>query len=545
MPFLIINFRYYFWSMKRILISIFCAIFYFGYFQTAFCSTTEANESPYDVIFNHFHYLDKNSYDELKAANSFNIKNKKDRIKAAKLLKEILDVRYDVNSNLTKIPDNPDYIDSLTRKNIYVLYANLPEVFVEKDGNNWYYSKVTVEAIPKLHKIIFPFGTNIWAKWFSFLKDAKTLGLYSWQWIAIGIVVALFLSCVFLLRYIFRFIFYKILFKKYSEQSKNIQKLRLISNLFALWVGFLVLQIFIPTLLLNPTYSTSTIKGIDFAEALLLVIIIYLLVELFFFYTLKYVQNTDSKWDDQIVIVLQKFLKFIVIFLGIFYVLKTLDVNIATIIAGLSVTGLALALAAQDTVKNFIASVMIFIDKPFKIGDTIKTSSFEGAVQEVGFRSTRIKTADESIVYISNARLSEMTIDNKGFKIFKKYQNELSLPYNTPLAAVQLFINGIKTILFKNSFVKNSSISVFLSNINANGISVMVIFTYTIFSPKEEHVQREIILTKILELAELMQVKLFEKDTIYIQNNNVNNAPINIDEIKKQVEDFLKNIEEK
>jgi predicted amidohydrolase len=61
----------------------------------------------------------------------------------------------------------------------------------------------------------------------------------------------------------------------------------------------------------------------------------------------------------------------------------------------------------------------VFIDKPFKIGDTIKTSSFEGAVQEVGFRSTRIKTADESIVYISNARLSEMTIDNKGFKIFK------------------------------------------------------------------------------------------------------------------------------
>lgn len=99
--------------------------------------------------------------------------------------------------------------------------------------------------------------------------------------------------------------------------------------------------------------------------------------------------------------------------------LNTLDVNIATIIAGLSVGGLALALAAQDTVKNFIASVMIFIDKPFKIGDTIKGDNFEGTVQEVGFRSTRIKTADESLVYIANAKLSEMTIDNKGYRVFK------------------------------------------------------------------------------------------------------------------------------
>lgn len=504
----------------------------------------DANDSPYDVVFNHFHYLDKNSYDELKAANSFNIKNRKDRIKTAILLKEILDVRYDVNNNLNKIPDNPDFVDSATKKNMYVLYDNLPQVYVEKAGNKWYYSTATVAAIPQLHKLIFPFGTNIWAKWFSFLKNTKVLNLYTWQWLAMVIILSLFFFCVYLLRYFFRFIFNKILFKKYSAESKNIQKLKLISNLFAIWVGFLVLQIFIPTLLINPSYSTSIIKGIDFVEALLLVIIIYRLVELFFFYILKYVQSTDSKWDDQIIVVMQKFVKFIVLFLGIFYVLKTLDVNIATIIAGLSVSGLALALAAQDTVKNFIASVMIFIDKPFKIGDTIKTNSFEGAVQEVGFRSTRIKTTDDSIVYVSNARLSEMTIDNKGFRILKKYQNELSLPYNTPLEVTQLFISGIKSIIFKNAFVKNSSVNVFLSNINANGISVMVMFTYTIFSPKEEFVQREIILTKILQLAEIMQLKLFEKDNVYVLNNKSEINNVNIETLKKQVDDYLKKIEE-
>jgi len=263
------------------------------------------------------------------------------------------------------------------------------------------------------------------------------------------------------------------------------------------------------------------IMGINFVAASLIVLVIYKLVELVIFYSKQYAHRTASQWDDQIVVVLQKFLKFIVIFLGLFYILNTLDVNIATIIAGLSVGGLALALAAQDTVKNFIASVMIFIDKPFKIGDTIKGDTFEGAVLEVGFRSTRVKTLDDSVVYIANAKLSEMIIDNKGYRIFKKFKTEIILSYDTPLEKVELFISGIKKILVKYPLIKNSTIDVFLTNMQMSGLIITVSYTYKLYNQREELPHREFILKHILSLAELLQIRLFESNQVLIEKTAV------------------------
>lgn len=516
---------------------LFCLLFSSLY---GFSAGVESNNSPYDVVYNHYHFMKNNTFDELQAANSFNIENKKKRIEAAIMLKEILDVRVDPNSVLSKIPDDPNYTDSSTRRHIYVLYNKLPQVYVEKTGEKWYYSQATVDALPQLHKKIFPFGTNIWVKWFPIKQNEEFLKLYPWQWIGIGIIFGVFLICFFLLKYLFRFLFNKILFKKYVTEIQDLDKMRTTSNLFSVWIGFKIFQIFVPTLFINPRYSMPLIIGINFVAASLMVLIIYKLVELFIFYVKQYAQRTATQWDDQIIVVLQKFLKFIVIFLGLFFVLNTLDVNIATIIAGLSVGGLALALAAQDTVKNFIASVMIFIDKPFKIGDTIKGDTFEGSVLEVGFRSTRIKTVDDSIVYIANAKLSEMTIDNKGYRVFKKYKTDISISYDTPLFVVEQFLSGIRTILLKYPYTKNSTIDVNLTNIQATGLSITISYTYKVYNQREELQHREFILLKILSLAELLQIKLFENNQVLInpKNEDVSTAS-SAENIQDKLEKFF------
>lgn len=161
--------------------------------KNSFSLEIEANNSPYDVVYNHTYYLNKNHYDELKAAESFHITRKKERIKAAKTLYEILNGKgIDVNAMTSKIPSNPDFVDSATRRNIYVLYDKLPEVFVEKVGDKWYYSQYTVDALSRIHAKIFPFGSNIWAKWFSFIEDKIVFRLHLWQWIGIGIVLSVF-----------------------------------------------------------------------------------------------------------------------------------------------------------------------------------------------------------------------------------------------------------------------------------------------------------------------------------------------------------------
>lgn len=525
--------------MKSTYFYIFALIFSFFLLSDVFSADAEVNNSPYDVVYNHIHFLKKGTYDEYQSAASFNISNRKMRIQSAIMLKEILDAKIDANAVLNKIPDDPNYTDSTTRRHIYVLYDKLPQVYVEQIGAKWYYAEATINALPQLHKNIFPFGTNIWAKWFPSYNNLEFLRLYMWQWIGIGIMLSAFLICFFLLKYFFRYIFHKILFKKYVSEIQDLNKLRTSANLFSVWIGFKIFQLLIPTLFINPKFAMPIIRGINFVSASLVVIIIYKLIELIIFYVKQYAQKTTSQWDDQIVVVLQKFIKFIVIFLGLFYVLNTLDVNIATIIAGLSVGGLALALAAQDTVKNFIASVMIFIDKPFRIGDTIKGETFEGTVQEVGFRSTRIKTVDESIVYVSNAKLSEMIIDNKGFRVFKKFKTEIAVPYDTPLFKVEHFLEGIRTILLKYPYTKNATIDVHLTNIQSSGLTIYISYSYKIYNNREEMQHREFILLKILSLADLLQIKLFDNAQILVSTDITKTSLNDVDDINHKLEKFF------
>ena len=530
--------------MKKTIFKHFALFLLIFSINLVFAQNTDVNNSPYDVVYNHAHFLKKNSYDELQAAASFNIPNKKKRINAAVDLNEIIYGKgVDLNTLVTKIPDEPDYIDSVSRRHIYVLYDKLPQVYLEKIGDKWYYSQATIDALPQLHKQVFPFGTNIWASWFSFKSEERFLKFYPWQWIGMSIILVVFLLCFFLLRYLFRFIFNKILFRQYVREMKDLDKIRLVSNLFSVWVGVKVLQLFLPTLFINAKYALPLIRGIAFVAAFLMVMIVYKLVELFIFYLKQYAQKTETEWDDQMVVVLQKFMKFIVIFLGLFFVLNTLDVNVATVIAGLSVGGLALALAAQDTVKNFIASVMIFIDKPFRLGDSIKGETFEGVVQEVGFRSTRVKTIDDSLVYIANAKLSEMIIDNKGQRVFKKFKTELVVPFNTSVLTIQKFTDAVKTLLLKYPYTKNSSIEVFVTNVQASGITIMVSYRYKIYSQREEYQHREFLLIQILILAELFEIKLFENNQILLQPDNQITETQTTEDIDKKLEKFFANFD--
>lgn len=498
------------------------------------------NDSPYDVVYNHNHFLNKNSYNELKASESFNIPNKKKRIKAAVDLYDIIYGKgVDLSVIVNKIPDNPNYIDSSSRRSIYYLSDKLPLIYLEKIGNKWYYSQATIDALPQLHKQVFPFGSNIWTTWFPVKNKDKFLKLYIWQWIGLAIIISIFFLIFFLFRYILRFIFNKFLFKKYVNEIKDLDKIKLVSNLFSFWMAIKFLQVLIPTLFINAKYALPIIKGIAFVAAFIMVLIVYRLVELIIFYIKQYTDKTTSKWDDQFVVIAQKLLKALIVFLGLFFVLNTLDINIATIIAGLSVGGLALALAAQDTVKNFIASVMIYLDKPFKIGDSIKGDGFEGVVQEVGFRSSRIKTPTESIVYISNAKFAEMTIDNKGSKSLRIFKTELIVPFETPLYKVERFLEAIRTILMKHPLVKSETIDVYITNVQDAGITIMVNYKYSIYNVREELKHREFILVNILKVADLLSINLFEKNQNLLQPKNEAVTNISSADLDIQLNDFF------
>ena len=174
--------------------------------------------------------------------------------------------------------------------------------------------------------------------------------------------------------------------------------------------------------------------------------------------------------------------------------------------------------------------------------NTIKGDNFEGTVQEVGFRSTRIKTADESLVYIANAKLSEMTIDNKGYRVFKKYKTEVSVSYDTPLFKIEQFLEGIRTILYKYPYTKNSTIDVHLTNIQAAGLSITISYTYKVYNQREEFQHREFILLQILRLSELLQIKLFEQSQVMIQHTNEKGEMETPEDVNHKMEKFFSDL---
>ena len=137
--------------------------------------------------------------------------------------------------------------------------------------------------------------------------------------------------------------------------------------------------------------------------------------------------------DDMMEPVIRKTLRVTVVILGLLVMIEQLsDKPITSILAGLGVGGLAVALAAQDTIKNFFGSLVIFADHPFQLGDSVSVDGTDGVVEQVGMRSTRLRTFDGHLVTIPNGELANKTIRNVSKRPFIKRTANIALDCDTP-----------------------------------------------------------------------------------------------------------------
>lgn len=524
--------------MKHLFIFCLCLISFNAYTQDSI------HLSPRNVIANHIQYLEKNQYNLAQSAKSFNIANPQQAKELALHLKQILTAKA-IEIKLNTIPNDPNYTDSITQTQVYVLSDKLKSVFVEKVNGKWYYSEQTVTEIPKLYTLLFPLGANIWSKLLPIYANNKFWILYYWQWLGLVCVIGILILTYYLSRKLIYKLFHFIAVKYISNPYKGEKLLKQLMQIGSLFFSLLVLQLFIPTLFLDNTHVIPIIKGISVIKSIFLFWFLNNLINFILEIVQKYSDKTTNRLDDQLVQVVRKFAKFFLMIFGAFYVLYLLDVNITTIIAGISIGGLAFALAAQDTVKNFIGSIMLFLDRPFNIGDTIKCEQFEGSVLEVGIRSTRIRTLNDSIISIPNGRLADLTIDNKGYRTFKKYKKEFAVSADTPLYVIELYIQSLKDLLAVFPNIKPFSVDIFLADITEAGRMVSIAFTYTIFSNRDEHTQREAILLEILRLSEIMNISLFETSAT-ADNKTVNQKVfLTQDEYQKKISVLVADLKSK
>lgn len=232
-----------------------------------------------------------------------------------------------------------------------------------------------------------------------------------------------------------------------------------------------------------------------------------------------FAESTHNKLDDQLVPILHNFLTGVVIFLGVLKLLTLFGVEPVTVIAGASIGGIAVALASQDTVKNLIGTVMIFVDKPFHIGDWIEAGQVVGTVETVGFRSTTVRAADTSIYQIPNSTLSEMVVNNKGLRAYRRYTTNLGLRYDTPPELIDAFVKGVRKIIEIHPDTRDDAFNVEFSGFGDSALLILVNVYFTALDWNKEQASKHNLHIKILNLAKNLGVEFaFPSTTVLIED---------------------------
>ena len=151
-------------------------------------------------------------------------------------------------------------------------------------------------------------------------------------------------------------------------------------------------------------------------------------------------------FDEQLFPIVRKGLKVFVVVVAVLVTSQNLDIQITGLIASLSIGGLALGLAAQDTLANLFGAVAVFMDKPFRVGDRIKLDAVDGVVESIGLRSTRVRNLDGHLITVPNKTMGNATITNITRRPNIKTEMNIGIPYDTPLEKVKLALKILEEI---------------------------------------------------------------------------------------------------
>jgi MscS family membrane protein len=172
-----------------------------------------------------------------------------------------------------------------------------------------------------------------------------------------------------------------------------------------------------------------------------------------------------------------------------------------SVLAGLGVGGLAVALAARDSLANLLGSMLIMIEKPFRVGHVVRVSGGEGTVEDVGFRSTRIRTPDNSLISIPNNAVVNATVENLSLRNMRRQRFVIQVTYGTSREKLEQLIAGIKQLITDHPLTNKVKFDVRLNDFGESSLNILVYFHVETTEYSAELEAREKILLSIMDLA--------------------------------------------
>jgi MscS family membrane protein len=345
----------------------------------------------------------------------------------------------------------------------------------------------------------------------------ETFSLKNWQWLGMAFGLALGLVFWGILR-VFTFLMNYFRSSKTKEppfrfvaQIEKPLALTLSSLFWLAWLRVLRLQGFAHSL-------TNSI-----VQVLLGIAMTWAALTCVHYFAERFRQTSlagESSLDDQLIPFLERGIKVVITLLGILIVLQNMGLNVGSILAGLGLGGLAVVLAAQDTAANLFGSIMILVDRPFKVGDWVLMNTTEGVVEDIGFRSTRIRTFHNSLVAIPNKDMANAKIDTMGERAYRRTKVTLDITYETSPEKMELFIEGIKGILRKHEMTRKDYFHVVFSGYGESSLQVMVYFFLITNDWSIELKERQKIFFAIYHLAKELEVNFAYPTRTLLHSNS-------------------------
>jgi MscS family membrane protein len=345
------------------------------------------------------------------------------------------------------------------------------------------------------------------------------------------LLAILILIAAYALRKIFAYIFTSLLFKVFEKYCAGVgfNKLReLLQKPFGLLVFLVSLYFALNELNFPARWDTTfeknglgTIIYIQTYKVALLLSVTMLAVNLIEYVGLLLLyraKNTQSKTDDMLVPFIKESLKIVVIVLGVFVLLaKIFHFNLTTLLGGAGIAGLAIALAAQETLGNLLGSFTIFLDKPFVVGDMIRIGTIQGKIEHIGFRSTRIRTLEKSYVTIPNKKMVDAELDNLTERTFYRVRITLDFKYDSNPESLRAYIIDLKEYLLNAPDV-DEDVAVYLHEMTPNALQMLIIY-YIKTNDWDEHiVVKEASIFKMLDLAKKLNLEFaYPSTSIYVE----------------------------
>ena len=243
---------------------------------------------------------------------------------------------------------------------------------------------------------------------------------------------------------------------------------------FGLWVMAWIILLMLPALHLEPRYFRMLRLAVVFFLAVTGVWSAYRLVDVGASILAAKARKTANRFDDMLVPLVRRTAKIFLTFVGIVYVASFLSEDLYGIVAGLSIGSLAVGFAAKDSIENLFGTVTVLLDKPYQLGDWITVGDIDGTVEEVGFRSTKIRTFYNSVISVPNSRFISAHIDNWGERRYRRIKTTVGLAYDTAPLDIEAFCEGVRELVRKHPYTRKDYYHVYLNHFGASSLDVLV-----------------------------------------------------------------------